>query len=1499
MRSLLSSLQIKSSKNITMVEPTPGDILLGRGVRINNHPGNEAYREIISANAAAYAASTKSEKTNMSTKIVAQLLHSNPPRRFLEKSEETGKWQHVPLKKAVTKTSQALRDVARAAAKIDSNTSGGQGAAVAAKSTTPSSLNNNCNGFQNVSSDNAFAAGMPSHLHPPVPKLPPAPAANSIYDDNYQQQNVEPIGGLAEDALGNRLLDELGAGLLDDIIASGGGGDDDVGNFDDIFSLDLVGSNATIGEATQQEVALLEWIASSKIAHSSSHGVGVGGMTAYLESALGIAIKLTECIIKSDSTSDDSANNNHSIPLECISLRNTVVCVKDFLSMTPQEGDATVVIKCLPQSRSRGGGSGDIAERLYAVGKILVPLLSGEAEEVVEEADDSSKKSSLTMNSMNLNSDEENFPLKKKQQMKYHPAQLEHLDLPQPVMTILSNLLECGEGEFVGDEAYTSFEDLLIDLKLLKMEGLSRFLQSPNIETSTKICGREEEIEILNSSFNNRTGCQGVIIAGAGGVGKSLIAAHIFEQTRKEGGLVFATKFDQNQDVTPLATISVIFSGLIDLFATVASPSTLLSISNDLESALGIHGALLYEVLPSLSRIMPSCSQLGYYVDHVNMGNSMRFLFSKLFEILISYQTGRITMLFDDVQWADAASLGLISSLLHSNEGAKRVFFTSCYRDNEVNDSFAAWLQSISGFSLDQIKLESLTPYGVNLFVSETLRLFPRLTRPLSSVLHKKTGGNPLFLKQILSAIGGGEASPGSSSSSKGDEVCLSFSLSRRRWTWNIEKIEDLELADDVVSFIVQEMKKLSPDLVFGLKVAACIGSRMTTDVIDILSAELTMSFTVGTTLADVLHKLAQKGFLNEHICSHKAAECCTSSSALVSTLRFEFVHDKIQEAAYEFMSSKERRLNHMRFGLALYPQVTANRNDELLFMAINQVNAAGPDSVVDGGQKIIIARLNLNAGKRAGERSDFQTAFSLFQHGLSYLGADCWDKHYDTSIELFDSAAQAAVVVNNLKAVSSYTTVINSRAKCLDDKLNCIHVKLKALIHTERFQEAMEYFMEIINDFGEPALLPLDEIQEDITAMISVMKGLQDETILSLSTMTQKKTIALVNIYCDFSHVMTFINPSLLPAISLRNMQLMVQEGLCSKSPLVFASFAQSISFAGSDIDEAVRLMRLSKKLQERMGSSDIATISTMVYYVMWEAQPFQALTEEAKQSEKTAEQSGDVFAAIGSNCLVCVMSYVTGEPLADLRRKSMDILVQMKDQNMMVFYVLQALFHSQLAVLIDGPQVAEAESVDDVVFGEKKVLAEAGTDNFDAFVSFEANQLVRAFLFRKFDAASTSNFFETISNPTIPNEPYRVVTFFFAGLASFHLARESSGEKNKWMKIGDTMLEKMECWNKHIAWNFQNKMLLLKAEKMYCLGETESAAILYEESIKAAHDHKFIHEEGISHELRGHFHLERGHRSEALGSFNSSVECYKNWGALAVARRLEDFVQSISYQS
>ena len=133
----------------------------------------------------------------MSTNIVTKLLNSNPPRRFLEKSDETGNaWQEVPLKRAVTKTSQALRDVARdrakaaAAAAAAAANKGGEGAggavaAVKSSSTTSSTTTSFNKSFKNGSSNEnngfATAAGMmPSHhhnLHLPAQNLPPASAA--------------------------------------------------------------------------------------------------------------------------------------------------------------------------------------------------------------------------------------------------------------------------------------------------------------------------------------------------------------------------------------------------------------------------------------------------------------------------------------------------------------------------------------------------------------------------------------------------------------------------------------------------------------------------------------------------------------------------------------------------------------------------------------------------------------------------------------------------------------------------------------------------------------------------------------------------------------------------------------------------------------------------------------------------------------------------------------------------------------------------------------------------------------------------------------------------------------------------------------------------------------------------------------------------------------------------------------------------------------------------
>ena len=117
----------------------------------------------------------------------------------------------------------------------------------------------------------------------------------------------------------------------------------------------------------------------------------------------------------------------------------------------------------------------------------------------------------------------------------------------------------------------------------------------------------------------------------------------------------------------------------------------------------------------------------------------------------------------------------------------------------------------------------------------------------------------------------------------------------------------------------------------------------------------------------------------------------------------FRFAHDKIQEAAYGSMPDRQRHENHMRFGLALCTQALQNsvEDDKLFFTAMNQINEAGLSALHDISQKHVIAELNLKAGRRATDLSDYNTALKLFQYGISFLGGDCWTADYKLSIEL------------------------------------------------------------------------------------------------------------------------------------------------------------------------------------------------------------------------------------------------------------------------------------------------------------------------------------------------------------------------------------------------------------------------------------------------------------------------------------------------------------------
>jgi hypothetical protein len=113
-----SAVAFENNNNIKMdsddqpTEPRDVDVLCGRGGLINKHPGNIVYRKVVDYNKPFYQTVHKKHRILVSQSIVQSIL--NDGGRFLmsgeQKIQAETSWTEIGYKRAVQKTSQALRE---------------------------------------------------------------------------------------------------------------------------------------------------------------------------------------------------------------------------------------------------------------------------------------------------------------------------------------------------------------------------------------------------------------------------------------------------------------------------------------------------------------------------------------------------------------------------------------------------------------------------------------------------------------------------------------------------------------------------------------------------------------------------------------------------------------------------------------------------------------------------------------------------------------------------------------------------------------------------------------------------------------------------------------------------------------------------------------------------------------------------------------------------------------------------------------------------------------------------------------------------------------------------------------------------------------------------------------------------------------------------------------------------------------------------------------------
>ncbi|MBM4268997.1 MAG: hypothetical protein FJ144_20710 [Deltaproteobacteria bacterium] len=454
-------------------------------------------------------------------------------------------------------------------------------------------------------------------------------------------------------------------------------------------------------------------------------------------------------------------------------------------------------------------------------------------------------------------------------------------DLPEALSRIVMKLLEK-----TAEQRYQSALGLRADLERFAREWSARREVEPFLLGSQdfserfllpqRLYGRDAEIRELKRAFD-RT-CAGatslMLVSGYSGVGKTTLIQELYRPIIRQHGSFLSGKFDQVVRNIPFGALLQAFRGLVHQLLT-ESEERLAVQRTALEQALGENGAVLAEVIPEIERIIGTLPPAPV-LPPAETQNRFRMVLQDFVGVLASREHPLVVFL-DDLQWADAASLDLLPSLLGS-PNIEGLLLIGAYRDNEVDESHllsraVAELES-GGARVDRITLGPLGGDDLARLAADCLHRSEEDAAPLARLLVEKTEGNPFFVRQFLKTLW--------------QDGLLELDRERRHWSFRLEEIANAPMTDNVVELMTRRLERLSPAAQDALTLAACVGNPF-----DLRTFAVVRREEPHESVAALREALEEGLLLRVARLQGAEAEGDTATGDALGADRFAFLHDR------------------------------------------------------------------------------------------------------------------------------------------------------------------------------------------------------------------------------------------------------------------------------------------------------------------------------------------------------------------------------------------------------------------------------------------------------------------------------------------------------------------------------------------------------------------------------------------------------------------------------
>ena len=1029
------------------------------------------------------------------------------------------------------------------------------------------------------------------------------------------------------------------------------------------------------------------------------------------------------------------------------------------------------------------------------------------------------------------------------------PASASNQRVPVTLDNIIGKLL-VKEPEERYQSTYAVISDLkkATDIFLLDPDFSDNFIVAlddvpEQLSIPNRLYGRDVIVSELRDSIELalNDSPRPMTINGEPGTGKSALLRETAKLTAELGGNLCQFKASLvNKDV-PLSSVIGL---LTEISRQLLSRSDLSQLQGHLRAQLRDQALSLIEICPEMHRVLPGKVDNTSFTHPLETKAKIQEAFTN-FIFAVADFTKPLVIAIDNAYWLDEGSLELLTFLCRQKP--KGLFLVIAGRPNtgpeaEYFERFHDLSQRLHIGNLDQSNLRQL-------LAACTFRSTEEV-EDFSLITFNKTQGNPHSVRQFL------------------DEIyrrgLLFFNRVHREWSWDLDGINQCQPTSNVGAVLADNLSSLDKSTIEILKIASCIGDRFDLDTIKRVSG---MSF--SQTSSRLIQAVAE-GFLLYTDVSKKSG--------------YMFAHEQIQQSAYQMLDSIERNQIHAQIGRTY---LTLDDSGDRIFEVVNQLNNSIDDTDGSLTDKLELARLNLDAGRKAKNSAAFQASFRYLRTALAVQGKNVWG-NYELALETHLEAAEE---------LDSLIAAILKKAANPLDKAKAYEIQMRALIAYNDVEEALNVGHEALDILDYRIPKDIGQVRMLINTVRSLlMARMASKVSLVMDNPFQLAAMRLLMIMTQAGYL---ASQPITAAYTLKMTELSIKGGLAPESSFAYPLFGALVIRYFGTINLGFEFGKLALDNLPDKNSFMFCRSNVIVHnFVSFWKQHLRASLEPLAEAERVGFEQGDIEFAQIAGTTYCVNGFIVGQDL-----NTLDASFKQKNDNAVEFnqtpmLAIGTIFQQTVQNLIKNPR--QPWRLRGNLYDEAELIpAHVEDKDYTSLANVYIAKTFLALLFREFGHAREYSGHARLMLDALVSSPLVPFYTIIESLVLLSSLRDTSLTATAKSRLQIQLnLRNLRKWSHHAPMNVQAGYHLVLAEQARLRGQDTKAVDHYDQAIESAEKYGQTHLLALAQELTGRYYERKNQASLSNYFLLRARGTYVRWGAVTKVNALDREYRELAEQ-